>query len=126
MDLFELDDLAATLQAELDEAAAEEARRKAQAWLGSATRLTVWPTPIPEDLRAWALELAALAYDNPSPLLSERVGEVQTAPYWARRAEILAEARTVYGLAAVNGSPVGVFPAAEPWPDPVVYRYGWA
>ena len=75
MSLFELDALANKLQRDLDTAAAMEARRIAQAWLGSATLLTEWPIPLPENLRAWALELASPVYDNPAWLRSEKVGD---------------------------------------------------
>jgi hypothetical protein len=123
-DLFELPDLANTLQADLDTASAAEARRKAQAWLSSATRLSEWPTPAPEDLRAWALELAVIAYDNPSGLSLETVNG--TTQQWAvsRRAEILLEARQRY--AAAVGGPMGVFPLppSPSWPDPVTPGLG--
>lgn len=113
-DLFELTDLAASLQMDLDTASAMEARRKAQGWLAGATRLTEWPSPPPEDLRAWALELAALAYDNPSGLESEVDGRVTSVWGRRRRGEILLEAKRAYG----QSGPMGSFPPPEPWPDP--------
>jgi hypothetical protein len=119
-ELFELSDLAATLQADLDTASATEARRKASAWLASATYLTAWPTPVPENLRAWAIELAAMAYDNPSNLNSESYAD-GTSTNWAiaRRAEILAEARTHYPKAGGGNKPQGAFPQSSFYPDPV-------
>jgi hypothetical protein len=117
-DLFDLQDLASALHIEeIDLAAAEEARRQAQAWLASATLLPQWPTPVPEDLRAWALELAAQAYDNPLGLASETVGPTQSVWSPTRRAEILTAARVRFSAAA---GPIGVFPTPEPWPDPIV------
>lgn len=116
-DLFDLPALANKLQVGLDTGSATEARRIAQAWLGSATRLTEWPTPVPEDLRAWAIELAALIYDNPSWLESETVEGSSTRWALSRRAEILAEARARYGTPGVAG-PLGSFPDPVAWPDP--------
>jgi hypothetical protein len=118
-DLFDLPALGHKLQAQIDTGSAIEARRIAQAWLASATRLTEWPTPIPEDLRAWALELAALVYDNPSWLEMEQVeGNISR---WAlsRRNEILREARERYGAAAGIFGPLYAFPEVSAWPDPV-------
>jgi hypothetical protein len=113
-DLFELSELAASLQMDLDTASAIEARRKAQGWLAAATRITEWPSPPPEDLRAWAMELAALAYDNPSGLESEVDGRVTSVWGRRRRGEILLEAKRTYG----HTGPMGSFPQPEPWPDP--------
>jgi hypothetical protein len=118
-DLFDLPALANKLQAEVDTGSAIEARRIAQAWLGTATQLTVWPSPIPEDLRTWALELAALVYDNPSWLEQEQVGDVVSRWALNRRAEILTEARRTYATGAATGSGLGSFPDPDPWPDPV-------
>jgi len=119
-DLFDLVSLANKLQRDLDTASAEEARRIAQAWLGSATALTVWPTPVPEDLRAWALELAALVYDNPAWLVSEQVADTATTWFLARRNEILSEARQAYGTGgAASGRAVGCFPDPACLPDPI-------
>jgi hypothetical protein len=124
-DLFEIVDLANKLQADLDTASAEEARRTAQSWLASATLLTEWPTPIPENLRTWALELAGLVYDNPAWLTTEHVGGTITTWALERRAEILAEARTVYGVGVLAGHPTGSFPDPECWPDPFLTTYGY-
>jgi hypothetical protein len=115
-DLFELTDLAAKLQTDLDTASAFEARRSAQAWLARATQLNVWPSPIPEDLRAWALELAGLIYDNPSNKSSETVDNTSSVWALARRKEILTEAALTYsGYAGTQYS----FPATLTWPDPI-------
>lgn len=118
-DLFDLPALANKLQTEVEVGSATEARRIAQAWLASATRLSEWPTPVPEDLRAWAIELASLIYDNPSWLETEQTDG--TVARWAlsRRAEILTEARSRYGTSDIAGHPLGAFPEVQPWPDPV-------
>lgn len=124
-DLFDLVSLANKLQRDLDTASATEARRIATSWLASATLLTEWPTPIPEDLRTWGLELASLVYDNPGWVEVEQIGDVTTTynvghlvGQNSRRAEILAEARTKYGIGEMAGRPTGCFPEPECWPDP--------
>lgn len=117
-DLFALTDLAATLQVDLDTSSAAEARRKAQADLVSATRLTVWPTPIPEDLRSWGLQLAALYYDNPSMLEMEQNGATMTRWQLSRRDDILKLARSRYSGLLAGDIPIGAFPLPDPWPDP--------
>lgn len=121
-DLFAPEDLAAYLQMDLDLATVERCRRVAAGWLRSATGLTAWPDTIPDDLWAWAVELAALAYDNPAGWANETTGGEVTGYDRARRKEILDAAAAAYGGggsgAAGPLSPVGAFPLAEPYPDP--------
>ncbi|HEX6873603.1 MAG TPA: hypothetical protein VF163_21095, partial [Micromonosporaceae bacterium] len=65
-DLFDLADLSSLLRdPEFDTAAATTARRVASGWLRSATKRSDWPDPVPDDLWAWAIELAAMVYRNP-------------------------------------------------------------
>lgn len=101
---------------------AETALRMASGWLQSATRISPWPGDVPEDLWAWCLELAALAYvNNPRQVTQRQTGGVITA--WepdarARRAEILDAARSRYNL---SGMPASVPQPTSPlvaWPDP--------
>lgn len=96
---------------------AETAIRIAVGWLRGRCYFEQWPpSPVPEDLWAWAVELAALVYDNPTLVSSSTVGG-QTIAYGAvaaRRREILAEAEGVYPR--LSGRPVGEFPAACPLP----------
>ena len=108
------DQLRLHLQADVDEWSAEQALDGASALLRSAARLTVDPDPVPLDLRTWALELAAMIYENPSGLASE--GEGDLTPTWdrGRRKEILDAAARAYGPA--RGPSFG-FPAASSWPS---------
>lgn len=109
-----IDQLGLHLQAELDELSAEQALDGASALLRSAAGLTVDPDPVPLDLRTWALELAAMIYENPSGLASE--GEGDFTPTWdrGRRKEILDAAAKTYGAAP---GPSFDFPAASSWPS---------
>lgn len=109
-DLFELDDLRKALQlstSNFDTDAATIARRLASGWLMGPTGLTSWPTPVPDNLWAWSIELGAIAYRNPASATSEGADDYSVSyDDRKRRAEILAEARTTYGA----GSPQYSFP----------------
>ena len=109
-DLFELTDLAAYMQQDLDSATATVARRVASGWLGSATGLAEWPDPVPDELWTYALELAEMAYGNPGGYVSEDIDDHSVGFNKARRAEILDIARRKYSTA---GAPVYSFPEAD-------------
>lgn len=109
-DLFDLTDLAGYMQRDLDTASATLARRVASGWLRSATGLSDWTSPVPDDLWTWALELAEMAYGNPSGLAVESVDDYSGTFDRARRAAILAAARQKYSTGTV---PVYSFPDAD-------------
>jgi len=107
-DLFDLGDLPPWLQVPaIDSETATRVRRFASGWLLSATRLASWPNPVPDDLWAWAIELAGIAYRNPTAATSEGIDDYNIAYDRARRAEILAAARVAYGG---SGTPLYSFP----------------
>jgi hypothetical protein len=94
-DLFDLEDLPSYLQIpEVDTETATRLRRYAGGWLMSATGLTEWPDPVPDALWAWGIELAAIAYYNPTGLSSEQLDDHRVQYSAERRAEILAAARS--------------------------------
>lgn len=111
-DLFDLPDLVSYMQRDggLDTATATVARRVASGWLRSATGLSAWPTPVPDDLYAWALELAEMAYDNPGGYASETIDDHSVTYNRARRADVLAAARSGY---STGSSPVYSFPEPD-------------
>lgn len=118
--LIEPQDVANFLQqdaAQIRQDWADSAIRTATGWLRGRCYFEQWPpAPVPEDVWAWLVELAALVYDNPTLVSSTTVGG-QTVAYGAvalRRKEILAEAESVYPRLA--GRPVGEFPEACPLP----------
>lgn len=122
-DLFELEDLRKTMQlspAQFNADAATVARRRASGWLMYPTGLSVWPDPVPDDLWGWAIELAAIAYRNPTGVSNESVDDHQVGFDRHRRAEILEAAGRSYG----SGTPQYSFPEWD-WhwvavPDPAL------
>ena len=107
-DIFDLGDLPSWMQVpEVDEQTAIRVRRAANGWLMGATGIKAWPDPIPDDLWAWAIELAAIAHRNPTGLRSEVIGQYQAGFDARRRKEILEEAKEAY---AGGQSPQFSFP----------------
>ena len=99
--LFELSDLPSWLQVpSVDTETATRIRQYVNGWLMSATRLTAWPNPVPDDLFAWAIELAGIAFRNPDGAASESIDDYARTNYTARRKEILDAARAAYSGAA--------------------------
>jgi hypothetical protein len=96
------------------------AERVAAGWLAEATGVAVWPDPPPPQVFSWAIELAALAHDNPSALASRTVDGITDSYSRERWGQIMTAARgssVATGLAAAAG-PVGSFPQPVEWPDP--------
>lgn len=107
-DLFDLVDLPSWLQVpSVDTETATRVRRAASGWLMGATRLTVWPLPVPDDLWAWAIELAGIAFRNPDAAASESLDDHNVSWDRARRKDILDAARLAYSAAS---RPVYSFP----------------
>lgn len=107
-------DLRTHLRIQIPEAEALSAIRVASGQLRRATKLDVWPAPVPDDLWGWALELASLAYDNPTGRQSEEAGDTMASWPVRRRAEILAAAASAY---SARVGPLFSFPPADPWPS---------
>ena len=113
MALVQPGELAIYLHHEVERGAEDMAIRVAEGWLKpKTTSLPTWPDPVPEDLWAWALELAAMVYTNPKGLVARTAGEESQGWAVARRQEILDAAAETYGAIA----PVGSFPPAPYWP----------
>jgi hypothetical protein len=110
-DLFDLGDLPSWLQVPgVDTETATRVRRAVNGWLQDATGLTDWPNPVPDRLWAWAIELAAITFDNPTGLFSTTIDDSTTVydrGSSSRRQQILDQARRVYNTA---GKPMGSFP----------------
>jgi hypothetical protein len=115
-DLFQIVELASLLQRDVQAGGAYAAEMVAATWLRSATGLSAFPDPLPDDLHGWGLELAALVYNSFTPS-----GGVVSPVDPVARARILAAAGAAYGPdGAGSGGPQGCFPASRCYPDPVV------
>lgn len=92
-------------------------------WLKPVLGLTDRPTPVPDEVFAWAVELGAIAYANPNGLSYYQLGEERSGFSAERRVEILGEAASGGQAASSAGRPRGCFPPAQAWPDPATTRY---
>lgn len=106
-DLFSISDFASYVQQDVDTASATVARRVAGGWLMSAGILT-FPTVIPDDLFAWAIELAAIAFRHPDGTATEGIDDYSFSADRQRRKEILDAARA--SPYSGTGGPVFSFP----------------
>jgi hypothetical protein len=101
-DLFDAEDLRTFMQVPaVDAGTVARVRRFATGWLLNATRLTSFPDPAPDDLWAWAVELAAIAYRNPSAFTNASIDDFSVGFDGARRKEILDAARAAYSGASL-------------------------
>lgn len=126
MPLFDSEDLSTYVQYPVDDDAAAAAERVVSGWLQDATGPGEWygddvvPSQLPAQLYAWAIELGAMAHENPAGLASEITADKTTVWDRARRTEILDKAAAWAGQngSTSSGGPVGRFPSARRWPDP--------
>lgn len=125
MTLFSPDELAAWLQYEVEPTSAAQVERVVAGWLSEATGLDAFPDPLPPVLYAWAVELAGIAYENPTSMTDDQAGETRSA--WADRKRQILLSATAWGQRTSGTSaaplPRGRFPAAQPWPDPLGGRW---
>lgn len=99
-DLFAIDEFASYIQQDVDTSSATVARRVASGWLKSVTGLTDFGTPVDDQLFAWGLELAAIAFRNPDGAAAESVDDHNVQWDRARRRDILEAARAAYGTSS--------------------------
>lgn len=85
-----------------------------KAVLGSDER----PDPVPEELFSAAVELGAIAFENPSSLTDRGLGPFSESFPIERRQEILDEIARTLGPAGLADAPQGEFPDALAYPDP--------
>lgn len=121
MPLFTATDLTNLLHYEVSEASAVIAERVVVGWL-KAAGVDVTVDPVPEEVFSWAVELGAIAHENPSGLSESELGDARDVFSAERRREILADAAAAPASSGL-GRPQGSFPSAACWPDPAE-RYG--
>lgn len=85
-------------------------------WLRPALAVEERPEPVTPELYARALELGAIAHENPAGLDSQQLGSNQKRFSSERRQELLGESES--GSATSRTAPRGCFPPARPYPDP--------
>lgn len=75
------------------------AEQVAIGWLSEPTGVETWTTPVPAIVKTWVLELAGIAYENPTSMESDTA--LDTSSSWRdRRSQILSAARS---WAQLNG-----------------------
>lgn len=97
-----------------DEAAMVE--RIVWGWLKPVLGLSERPATVPDEVFSWAIELGAIARENPAGLSSEQLGSSQRAFSAERRSEILQSA-SAHGSTTAGLTPRGCFPPALAYPD---------
>ena len=118
--LFTTDDLSNWLGEPVPDGRAEAIERVVWGWLRPLLKVEERPDPASAELLAWAVELGAIAKENPTGLSAKDIGPFKEQYSSERRDEILrmvASGGTTAPGAAL--SPEGSFPAPQPYPDPV-------
>lgn len=101
--------------------AAALAEKVATGWLSEATG--TFPDPLPSPIYSWLIELAGIAYENPTSMESDTSQD--TSSSWVdRRLQILANARQwradrdaeADAASQVPAKSRGCFPPAQAWP----------
>jgi len=114
--LFSAQELADFIQRPVSDAAGAAAERVVWGWLSPLLGLTQRPMEVPAQVFSWAIELGAIAYENPSGLSQYHLGAERLYFSAERRDEILREVGDSSQSSA--GAPRGSFPPAQCWPDP--------
>lgn len=119
MPLFDAQQLGAFLQTDVAPGTAAQVEQVVWGWLQPVLQLDRRPEPPPSpQLYAWALELGAIAHENPTGLSVYQLGQEQWGYSSERRKQILEEARASTGSLSTL-APTGSFPDAASWPDPI-------
>lgn len=118
--LFSPEDLAQWMGIQVSRSRAQFLEQQVSARFLDKVELDAWPTPAPPVVKSWAVEYAALHYENPTALSDDRAGE--TFQRWNPRArEIIIELQAWGAKRAPvvsTGGPQGQFPPARAYPDP--------
>lgn len=121
MTLFTNDELTELIGKPVTEARAAMVERVVWGWLKPVLGWTEQPTEIPDELFAWALQLGAIACENPTGLDAKTVGPFKEEYSEERRLAILDEvtrSTLPTGPGAAAHQPTGCFPEPACYPDP--------
>lgn len=124
MPLFLPDDLTEFMGRTADPTRAATVERIVWGWIKPLLGVDERPNPMPDELFAWALEIGAIKYENPTVRIAQTTGPF-TVTYVANRsgsptariAEIL-DAIAASPLGSGGGRPSGDFPEPTRFPDP--------
>ena len=109
--IFSNIELGQWLGCDVTEAKGRAIERVVWGWLKGPLGLDQRPDPVPDEVFSWAIELGAIAHENPAGLFAYQLGDERSQFSAERRNEILTQASGSLGGA---GTPVGSFPAPEP------------
>lgn len=87
-------------------------------WLVPVLGVSVRPDPVPAELFSWAVELGAIAHENPAGYSARQLGPEQKSFSSERRDEILAAVAAPGTVTSPSLRPRGKFPSSCPYPDP--------
>lgn len=94
-------------------------------WLKPVLGLTDRPDTISDELFSQAIELGAIAHENPSGLSSYQLG-AERYGYSSERRDAILESAGTGGSATGVPAPTGSFPPARSYPDPAdICRSPW-
>lgn len=114
--LFEAGDLSEWIGKTITADRGQVLERVVWGWLKPRLGLEERPTPVPAEVFSWAIELGAIAHENPAGLSGKQLGSNSRQYSAERRGEILDEAEAYSG--GGSGAPMGTFPDPLPYPDP--------
>lgn len=106
---------------------AEVVERVVWGWLAPVLGLTERPstgTAEHDRVFSWAIELGAIAHENPAGRSAKELGTSRSAFSEERRRDILADAAG-FGSGIAPGNPQGDFPPAPVYPDPALSARCW-
>lgn len=106
---------------------AEVVERVVWGWLAPVLGLTERPstgTSAHVQVFSWAIELGAIAHENPAGRSAKELGTSRSAFSEERRRDILTQAAG-FGSTVAPGSPQGDFPPAPVYPDPALPSRRW-
>lgn len=118
--LFTGSELADFLHKDVGDREAVTAERVVWGWIKPLLKLDDRPDPVPDELFSWAIELGAIAFENPTGRAGQANGPF-SVQYGTRRDEIL-QAIKQSTLTTGGQLPKGNFPPPICYPDPIRVR----
>lgn len=118
--LFTTQQLADLLEVDVTEARGALAERLAWGWLKPILDLAARPDPVSDEVFSWAIELGAIAHENPAGRTAYELGDERSQFSAERRTEILQAAASGGRINDTSSSgvptPLASFPPALPDP----------